>query len=319
MDDTISDLEDHNASLWGPGPELNEPVLDPGFVDESSPVFPDDTTTGLPYDDVTPTPPTAPDLPPASQEADLPPAQPEPDLSTLPPVAPEPDLSAVPPAEPEPELVPYPEPAAAPQDGVYGSPTQWTTSWFFQELDGYCGPSSAAQLVSEYTGLDITDPQQLMDRALALGLMANGDPSQGMTLPNLEVLLEDQGVPCHIENSSLDDLKAKLEDGYGVIAMVDSGEIWTPGEEIGEDDQPDHFLVVAGIDEARGVVILSDPGSPAGNQLEVPIAQFEGAWQDSGCQMLTADEVDPDLAPRDTPADPTAMALDQQPWAMLPL
>lgn len=102
MDDTISDFEDHNASPWGPGPELNGPVLDPGFVDEPSPVFPEDETIdapSLPSEDIAPTP-----------------TAPAPDVPLAPP---EPDLSDLPPAEPEPELVPYPEPAAAPEDG-YG-------------------------------------------------------------------------------------------------------------------------------------------------------------------------------------------------------
>lgn len=227
----------------------------------------------------------------------------------LPSECPDPDISA---PETDVEVV---------DDGVEGKPEQWSSNWFFQQLDGYCGPASASQIVSEYTGLDISDPQQLMDRAMELGLMHNDDPSQGMTLPNLEILLDDQGVPSHIENSSMDDLEAKLDAGYGVIAMVDSGEIWNPEKEQSEDDQPDHFLVVAGIDQERGVVILSDPGSPDGNQLEVPIEQFEDAWADSDHEMLVADEIDPDLAP--TPdsesADSADMALEQRPWAMLPL
>lgn len=46
--------------------------------------------------------------------------------------------------------------------------------------------------------------------------------------------------------------------------------------------------MVAGIDDARGVVISSDTGSPTGNQPEVPIAQFEGAWQHSGLASPTS-------------------------------
>ncbi|NLE79000.1 MAG: hypothetical protein GX610_05360, partial [Rhodococcus sp.] len=169
-----------------------------------------------------------------------------------------------------------------------------------------------------FTGLDISDPQQLMDRAMELGLMHNDDPSQGMTFPNLETLLEDQGVPCHLENGTIDSLKEKLDAGYGVTAMVDSGEIWYPDTETVEDDAPDHFLVVAGIDEARGVVILSDPGSETGNQLEVSIEQFENAWQDSDCQMLVSDEIDPDLAgTAPEPVDETGMASESKPpWAI---
>jgi len=209
-------------------------------------------------------------------------------------------------------------PDAESDGGTHGNAGAWTQDWFFQEVDGYCGPSSAAQVVSEYTGLDISDPQQLVDRALELGLFIDGDPTSGMTMASLEVLLEDQGVPCHIEMSSMDDLAAKLDAGYGVIAMVDSGEIWTPGGEAVEDDTPDHALVVAGIDTDRGVVILSDPGNPDGNQSEVPIAQFEDAWADSDNKMLVADDTDPDLA---TPAavDETAMALQPRPWAMVDL
>lgn len=177
----------------------------------------------------------------------------------------------------------------AAMDGVSGSPDEWLVEWFYQEVDGYCGPSSAAQIISQYTGLDITDPEQLMSRAMELGLMHNDDPTQGMTLPNLEILLEDQGVPASIETSSMADLAERLDSGHGVIAMVDSGEIW--GTDVGpEDNKADHVLVVAGIDHDRGVVILSDPGVSTGNGLEVPIAQFEDAWEDSGFTMLVADE-----------------------------
>ncbi|RVW04440.1 C39 family peptidase [Rhodococcus spongiicola] len=179
-----------------------------------------------------------------------------------------------------------------PDDGVYGNPAAWTLGWFFQQFDGYCGPSAVAQVVSQYTGAEITDPQQLVDRAIDLGLM--DDPSLGMTLADIETLLEDQGVPATITTSSLDDLRDRLDAGYGVIAMVDSGEIWQTDPD-SEDDLPDHVLVVAGIDDNRGVVILSDPGIPTGNQLEVPIAQFEDAWADGDHLMLITDAPDDGL------------------------
>ncbi|MFC9790205.1 C39 family peptidase [Rhodococcus sp. NPDC127528] len=185
---------------------------------------------------------------------------------------------------------------------VHGNPVAWTLDWFYQQFDGYCGPSVVAQVVAQYTGATITDPQQLVDRAVELGLM--DDPSAGMTLPAVAALLEDQGVPCTRTDGSLDDLRGRLDAGYGVIAMVDSGEIWTPEDEADEDDSPDHVLVVAGIDDARGVVILSDPGVPYGNQLEVPIEQFEAAWADSGFQMVVTDAPDDALlAPAETPGE----------------
>ncbi|MGB7235830.1 MAG: C39 family peptidase [Rhodococcus sp. (in: high G+C Gram-positive bacteria)] len=198
-------------------------------------------------------------------------------------------------ADPEPEATAAPD--TGEDSGVHGNPVQWTIDWFYQQVDGYCGPSVVGQLVAEYTGANITDPQHLVDRAVELGLISAEDPAAGMTLPDIERLLEDQGVPATISSGSLDDLRARLGDGHAVIAMVDSGEIWQPSREGVEDNTPDHVLVVAGIDDDRGVVILSDPGVPNGSQLEVPIEQFEQAWADSGNQMLVADHPDPDLIP----------------------
>lgn len=192
--------------------------------------------------------------------------------------------------------------------GVHGNPVQWTINWFYQQLDGYCGPAVVGQLVAEYTGANITDPQHLIDRAIELGLLSADDPTAGMTLPDIERLLEDQGVPASISSGSLDDLRTSLDDGHAVIAMVDSGEIWQPERESVEDDTPDHVLVVAGIDDERGVVILSDPGVPNGSQLEIPIEQFEQAWADSGHQMLVTDQPDPDLIPSAPPAPNTPTA-----------
>ncbi|MCQ4127584.1 C39 family peptidase [Rhodococcus erythropolis] len=259
----------------------------------------------------------APDVPPSANAMPAMPTMSFPELDTDADPSPGPSHDDAPPPDPAQAPMPDPDATTAPADGTYGTPTAWTADWFYQEVDGYCGPSSVAQIVSEYTGLDISDPQQLVDRALELGLFPNGDPSQGMTSKSMEILMEDQGVPCHLETSSISDLEEKLSDGYGVVTMVDSGEIWYPGEETVEDNTPDHALVVAGIDTERGVVILSDPGHPDGNQLEVPIDTFEDAWSDSGNEMLVADVPDADLA--DSTVDPTVAALTPRPWAIITL
>lgn len=235
------------------------------------------------------------------------------------PAAPIPDLDAPPPPGPE----PAPEQGDdVPADGVHGTPAAYTDNWFWQEEDGLCGPSATAQIISEYTGIDIKDPQYLAQRAVELGLFPGGDTSAGMTFDGIETLMEDQGVPCHQEQSSMADLEAKLSAGYGVIAFVDSGEIWEPDTEPGEDNVPDHALVVAGIDHTRGVVILSDPGSPNGSQEEVSIDQFADAWADSDNTMLVADAPDADLADAPAPAadpDLAASVDSEQRWAMLDL
>ncbi|WJJ14378.1 C39 family peptidase (plasmid) [Prescottella equi] len=293
MDDTYG-MSIGDELITPAADETTTDLLDVG-TEIGDPLLPDAQT--MPTDDGT-----------ESDDAAPVPAPPIPAVSV-------PDLDEPSPSTP---VVDTDDAIVAPADDTHGNAAAWTGDWFFQEVDGYCGPSSAAQVVSEYLGLDISDPQQLVNRALELGLFVGGDPTNGMTITSLEVLLEDQGVPCHVESSSMDDLAAKLDDGYGVIAMVDSGELWTPSDEVAEDNKADHVLVVAGIDTDRGIVTLSDPGNPNGNGLEVPISQFEGAWADSGNTMLVADDTDPDLVSGVT-ADEAAMALQPRPWAMIDL
>lgn len=209
-------------------------------------------------------------------------------------------------------------------DVVDGNPSEFQQHWFYQEQDGLCGPSSAAEIVSEYTGLDIKDPQVLEQRAEELGLFANGDPSQGMTLDNLQTLLDDQGVPCHTEQSDMSGLEDKLNNGYPVIAFVDAEKIWGTGDDGG---QPDHVVVVAGVDETKGVVYLSDPGNPNGNMEEVPIDQFDAAWATSDHEMLVPDNPDPNYTPpsqQSGPQQPNQQQTDQQatqqnPWSIIDL
>ncbi|SEB66459.1 C39 family peptidase [Rhodococcus koreensis] len=306
MDDIAADLA---AAAWSAAPPDDDTYLgDPGPIDEiidaiCAPV--DDDPFAVIADGPGPVDLSAIDL-----------STLDPDPTEPPTLSPPQDAPA--PAAEQGSITPGSPVDGTGGDGVYGDPVEWSVNWFFQQVDGYCGPSSAAQVIAQYTGVVIDDPQQLVDRALELGLMQDGDPAQGMTLPNLEILLEDQGVPCTVQDGTIDDLKTTLEAGHGVIAMVDSGEIRNPDQEAGEDDTADHFLIVAGIDDTRGVVILSDPGAPNGNQLEVPIDQFEDAWADSGHKMLVADAPDPDLADHPHPVAASVAAPDRR-WAMIDL
>ena len=52
----------------------------------------------------------------------------------------------------------------------------------------------------------------------------------------------------------------------------------------------DHALVVSGINSETGVVTLSDPGTPSGNEEQVPLSVFMDAWSASNYQMLVTDD-----------------------------
>ena len=181
------------------------------------------------------------------------------------------------------------------EDGVAGNHFLWSDDWFWQEIDGYCGPTAAAFLLNQFQDAGISNPEYMVERAVSLGLM--GDPTEGMYPQDLATLLTESGLPSELVGSNMEDLAMKLNDGYGIIACVDSGEIWGDEEDaIREDNMMDHFLVVSEIDFNRGVVTLTDPGAPFGNGLEVPIDQFEDAWADSDHHMVVTTNVDAELS-----------------------
>lgn len=181
-------------------------------------------------------------------------------------------------------------------DGVAGNQFAWHDDWFYQEVNGYCGPSSVAIILNEFAGAGITNPEFMVAQAVELGLM--DDPTQGMYSRDIAELLSANGIGAEVQYSSIDDLAAKLEMGYGVIACIDGGEVWLDNDIdiYSEDNVPDHALVVTQVDFNGGTVTLADPGIPDGNSVTVSIEQFEDAWADSGFEMVSTTEVDPDLA-----------------------
>ena len=172
---------------------------------------------------------------------------------------------------------------------LVGDPRGDSEHWFEQSANGFCVPASIAQIVSEYTGVHFDDEQQFVARANELNVFEVGpDGVPGIGVDGALALLEDAGVPASIEfGSGVETLVDYLDEGRRVMLAVDSGEIWQ-GEAV-EDNAPDHALVVSGVDVGRGVVIVSDPGDPDGNQKEYPIDVFEDAWADSGYAAVVCD------------------------------
>lgn len=229
--------------------------------------------------------------------------------------APAPDLAPVPepdPVAPEPEAVPSgpdvvhpddidPEQVspAAPDvvDGrLVGDPAGDAEHWFQQAQNGFCVPASVAHIVAEYTGLPFTDEATFVELANQQGLFVVGmDGVPGMTYDGALQLLESAGVPAELEVGTTEGLVDALEEGRRIMLFVDSGELWY-GEDV-EDQTADHAVVLTGIDLERGVAVLSDPGTPDGAAVEIPLELLEDAWADSQNAMIVADEPPADLAP----------------------
>ncbi|MEV4642020.1 hypothetical protein AB0J80_32200 [Actinoplanes sp. NPDC049548] len=197
---------------------------------------------------------------------------------------------------PEPAgLLPFPEDASASagaalvSDGqLVGDPVGDAEHWFEQSANGYCVPSSIAQIFAEYSGIPVPDESAFVARANALHLFTVGpDGTPSMGIDGAQALLEDAGVPADIEiGIGVDTLAGYLAEGRRVMLAVDSDEIWYGRE---DEAAADHAVVLTGIDTARGVAILSDPGTPDGNMLEVPLDVLADAWADGGNAALVCD------------------------------
>ncbi|MFC7595907.1 C39 family peptidase [Terrabacter sp. GCM10028922] len=181
---------------------------------------------------------------------------------------------------------------------LIGDPEDASEHWFQQAQNGFCLPASIAQIVSEYTGVHYVDEAQFVDLANEHGAFSVGmDGVPGIEFAKGAELMQAAGVPARYEFGDMESLATDLSEGRGVIVFVDSGEYWN-GEST-EDNAPDHAVVVTAIDLERQTVTLSDPGTPGGDQEELPLGLFENAWADSNHAMIVCDEPAPDAAPVD--------------------
>ncbi len=173
---------------------------------------------------------------------------------------------------------------------LVGDPTGDSEHWFEQATNGFCVPSSIAQIVSEYTGVHHDDEQAFVERANELHVFTVGpDGVPSMGIDGALALLEDAGVPASIEvGQGVDTIVGYLAEGRRVMLAVDSGEIWSG--EATEDNAADHAIVITAIDTERGVAVLSDPGHPEGDMMEVPLDVLDDAWADSGYAAVVCDE-----------------------------
>jgi Peptidase_C39 like family len=184
--------------------------------------------------------------------------------------------------------------------------------WQAQEVDGLCGPTSVAMVVSELSGLPV-DKDAVTQTAAEAGLLsAEPGGGFGMTAGQVEQLLELHGVPAEIETGDLGRLESHLAAGHGVILGVDASEAAGYEDAVA---QADHVLVVTGIDYARDVAVVNDPGRPDGAGLEIPLTALADAWADSGNQMIVTE-----AAPAQTDdADATSEDGGVSAWVVVPV
>jgi Peptidase_C39 like family len=189
------------------------------------------------------------------------------------------------PGEEPPDLWPDPDTMAGPGHAL----DPW---WQQQSADGLCGPVSVASIVSEFTGSVHTEAEVTAAAVSIEELEELPDGAwSGMDAEGIERLLEHYGVPAHVDHGSLDELRTYLEQGRRIVLAVDSDEVWFGADDDSDpgDAGADHALVLEGIDDARGVAILNDPGNPDGQGYEIRLDTLDDACENG--QMVVTDVV----------------------------
>ena len=179
MSDFSADLPDFLNEMVENDADVTPTPLDP--IEPNPYSFPDtttDVTEPAPEPDTTDT--TEPDSTPVLEPVD------EEVTESVAPEEPAPVVDDAPaPAEPV-EDVPVIDVPSGLEDGVAGNHFLWSDDWFWQEVDGYCGPTAAAFLLNQFQDAGISNPEYMVERAVSLGLM--GDPTQGMYTDDLATL-----------------------------------------------------------------------------------------------------------------------------------
>lgn len=173
---------------------------------------------------------------------------------------------------------------------VIGDPTEDMEHWEYQQATNRCALFAQLFVIEELTGQEI-DIEEFVDTAEANGWFTE---EGGTLLVDMNKMLNLYGVENEMTtNGDIEDIEKCLENGGKVIVGVDGDEIWDVNHDTDwySPSDPNHAIEVIGIDKSdpdNPMVILNDSGHPDGQGMMVPLEQFERAWQDSECEIITA-------------------------------
>jgi len=174
---------------------------------------------------------------------------------------------------------------------LHGEPFTDAKAWDLQSTGYTCGIMSA-KMVLALNGLDISETD-LACQATEAGLLTPGlGDDAGMTMDSISDLLEGFGLENRIAYPSFDEILNSLDTGKQIILSVDSGEVWGhegPIHDSIDGLQPDHVVVLTGIDSSSGTAFLNDPGIENGAAFELPLEQLADAWADSYGECIIVD------------------------------
>jgi ABC-type bacteriocin/lantibiotic exporter with double-glycine peptidase domain len=141
-----------------------------------------------------------------------------------------------------------------------------------QEKDG-CGAASIA-MVMQYWQLQQGRPGNPTEAA-QIQRALHSDQAHGIYASDMERYFQQNGYATFAFAGDWSDLKQHLEKGRPLIAALKPGSM-----------APLHYVVVAGLDQERQLVLVNDPAQR--KLLKEDRSRFEQEWKAAGCWTLLA-------------------------------
>ena len=181
------------------------------------------------------------------------------------------------------------DPEQTDMDDVIGDVEEDMSNWHEQE------GNTCAVVAQEFVLEALTGQEFDMDELRELA-EENGWYDDGTPMWDVGNLCEHYGLQVDkFTGGTINDIEDCLNNGGKVIVSVDSDEVWNGGNDelFFPGTDADHALQVIGFDYSdpdNPMVILNDSGVANGCGAMISMENFEDAWNDSGCFMVTVYE-----------------------------
>lgn len=173
---------------------------------------------------------------------------------------------------------------------MYGDPQAAAPYWRDQHQED-CGLMAVADVVGQLTG---REPSQIGIelRGIFTPSGSHNGPVylfDGTSPQDMVMLLQHYGIQSDLTSgNTMQGLEQYLAEGHKVIAALNAETIWNYPAGQGQRTDPDHAVVVTGVDTGANIVHLNDSGTPNGRDEQIPMATFARAWSTGNNLLIVA-------------------------------
>ena len=175
---------------------------------------------------------------------------------------------------------------------MYGDPAAAAPYWRYQHQQD-CGLMAVADVVGQLTG---REPLQIGIETRGIFTKSESHRGDvyffdGTSPDDMVMLLQKYGIQSDLTTgNTMGTVEQDLAGGHKVIAALNGETIWNYPAGQGQRTQPDHAVVVTGVDTGRNIVHLNDSGTPSGRDEQIPMATFSRAWATSNDLLIVTQE-----------------------------